>query len=234
MTPDEILDFPPLSLTQEQRAFYLQQGYLLVENAVDEPRLACLRAAVREVQTRARVPETRPAEFEFETPEGGGETALRQLLSAADCHPEFWSHACRPPITHLVADVIGPNVKFMQANVVFKQPGGRGFPWHQDIALLPCSNLSPLMVFTFLEDVTAEMGPTELLPGSHLTGLHDHYDERGNWLGNIGNHELEKLPTETAVSAVGPAGSVLLANCATVHCAAPNRSRRPRPMVISG
>ena len=78
------------------------------------------------------------------------------------------------------------------------------------------------------------MGPTRLLPGTHLSGLHDHYDEQGNWLGNIGNHHLKRLPLETEVAALGAAGTVLLINCATVHAAAPNRSTRPRPMVISG
>ena len=234
MTPEAILDIPPLTLTQPQRALYLEQGYLLVEDAVDKTRLEPLRAAVRELQDRAREPEACPVEFEFEVPEGSEDTELRQLLSAADFHPGLWAHASGPPITTLVADVIGPNVKFMQANIVFKQPGGRGFPWHQDIALLPCSNRSPLMVFTYLEDVTPEMGPTNLIPGSHLEGTYDHYDEQGSWLGNIGDHDLERLPLGEAVSAVAPAGTVLLLNCATVHSADRNGSTRARPMVISG
>ena len=234
MTPEEILAVSPLTLTQEQREHYLLQGYLLVEDAVDDTRLEDLRAAVREIRDAERDPKTCPLEFEFEVPEGNEEAEIRQLLSAADFHPTLWSHASQPPITDLVVDVIGPDVKFLQANVVFKQPGGRGFPWHQDIASVPCSNLSPLMVFTYLEDVTPEMGPTQFVPGTHLHRPYDHYDEHGDWLGNIGDHDLKRLPTENAVSAVAPAGTALLLNCPTVHTAKRNRASRARPMVING
>lgn len=90
------------------------------------------------------------------------------------------------------------------------------------------------MVFTYLQDVTSDMGPTRIVPGTHTHSLYDHYDEKGEWLGNIGVHDLDRLPIETAVSAVAPAGTVLLLNCATVHCAGPNETTRTRPMVING
>ena len=109
MTPEEILDIPPLTLTQEQREHYLEQGYLLVRDAVTDARLEGLRAVVRELEERALHPESCPPEFEFE--KLNDRSTLRQLLSAADFHPALWSHAAEPPITNLVVDVIGPDVK---------------------------------------------------------------------------------------------------------------------------
>ena len=234
MTPEEILDVPACALTQAQRESYLEQGCLVVEGAVDDNRLSSLRRAVAELEERARVPEDCPSDFEFESCEDNSTFQLRQLLCSADHHPVFWSFASGPPMTDIVADVVGPNVEYMQSNVTFKRPGGRGFPWHQDIALIPHSNLSPLMAFIFLEDVTEEMGPTRMIPGSHRGERFDHYDEHGNWTGVISDQDIERLPLDEAVTATGPAGTVLLCNCATVHSAAPNRGTRPRPMVITG
>ena len=234
MTPQAILDVAPLVLTQQQRACYLEQGYLLVKDVVDEATLQRLKDALGELRDRGCLSQDCSTDFEFDVTEGNDTTELRQVLCSADHHPTLWSYASRPPMTDLVADVVGPNVKFMQANVSFKRPGGRGFPWHQDIAFLPCSNLSPLMVFTFLEDVTPDMGPTKLIPGSHGGERYDHYDENGNWLGKIADHEVQRIPVEKAVSVTGPAGSVLMVNCAIVHSAEPNCSTRPRPMVING
>ena len=139
-----------------------------------------------------------------------------------------------PPIIDLVADVVGPNVKFWQANVAFKVPGGRGFPWHQDYAFIGASNLSPMMTFTFLEDVVPEMGPTKIIPGSHLHEPYDHYDQDGNWIGVIAHHELERVPSEEAVEICAPAGAILMASCAVVHMAERNTGDRARPVVING
>ena len=36
MTPEEILDVPALSLTQRQREHYLEQSYLMIEDALDQ------------------------------------------------------------------------------------------------------------------------------------------------------------------------------------------------------
>ena len=234
MTPEEILDQPAQVLTQAQRESYMQDGFLLAEGIVDAALLTRLQAAADQLLQRSRHPDECTSDFEFETPQGSDEPSLRQVLCSADYLPELWAYASEPPLVDLIADVVGPNIKFFQANVSFKAPGGRGFPWHQDLAFIPSSNRSPLMAFTFLEDVTSAMGPTELIPGSHRSEVYDHYDEEGNWLGVIGEHEVPRLPVEKAVSICGPAGSVLLVNCGVVHSAKPNRANYPRPMVISG
>ena len=116
----------------------------------------------------------------------------------------------------------------------FKSPGGRGFDWHQDIVFFPSSNLSPLMTLAFLEDVTLEMGPTRVIPGSHRGPVYDHYDTDGKWLGLIGEHEKNQIKHDDAVSVTGPAGSILITNCAILHSALPNGSGHRRPMVIIG
>ena len=232
MTPKEILDHPPRLLTQAQREFFFSQGYLLVERAFDEARLERLRNTLAALEARGKEAEC-PADFEFETLSGGGRR-LRQVLCAADYHSEIWDFVSGTPITGLAADLVGPNVQFRESGVSFKSPGGRGFDWHQDIVFFPSSNRSPIMTLTFVEDVKADMGPTRVIPGSHLGDIHDHYDADGKWLGLIGEHVKHRIPVADSVSMTGPAGSVLITSCGIVHAAGENRAARRRPMLLAG
>ena len=234
MSPEEILNLPANILSQSQRESYFEQGYLLVEGLIDGDQLDTLRAVMSDFEARGGKPDECPEDFEFEVLPETGKRQLRQVLRSADYYPELWEYASTNPMIDLVADVVGPNVKYLQSNVAFKVPGGRGFPWHQDFAFVPSSNLSPLMAFTFLEDVVPEMGPTKVIPGSHRHDPYDHYDEDGNWLGVIGEHDLERAPTEDAVEVCGPAGSIFMASCLLVHSAERNMDSRARPLVING
>ena len=232
MTPDEILGHRTRVLSQAQREFFFENGYLLVERAIGDARLARLRGAFAALERRGEDSDC-PAEFEFETlPDGS--RRLRQVLCAADYHPEIWSFVSSAPMTDLAADVVGPNVQFRESGVSFKSPGGRGFGWHQDIVFFPSSNRSPIMTLTFIEDVDEDMGPTRVIPGSHLGEVYDHYDADGNWRGLIGEHVKSRVPVADSVEIAGPAGSVLLTSCAIVHAAGRNRSARDRPMVLAG
>ena len=54
MTPDQILDIPPRVLTQAQREFYFNQGYILLEKIIGDDWLAKLRDATEELVERSR------------------------------------------------------------------------------------------------------------------------------------------------------------------------------------
>ncbi len=54
MTPEEILSHPPKVLTEEQRAFYFDQGYLLLERFLPEPWIDRLRQTTDEVIADSR------------------------------------------------------------------------------------------------------------------------------------------------------------------------------------
>ena len=234
MSPDEILNLPAVTLSQTQRERYFEQGFVLVEGLLDKACVSGLRALAAELETRGSEPDDCPEDFEFETLPNAGQHQLRQVLCAGDYLAGLWNYASAAPLVDIVEDLVGPNIKSMFSAVSFKLPGGRGFPWHQDFAFLPCSNLSPLVTFTFLEDVVSEMGPTKLIPGSHRHDPYDHYDEEGNWLGLIGDHDLQRVPDEEAVEVCGPAGSVLVFNLAMLHRAERSQSSRARSMVLNG
>ena len=210
MNPDEILNIPAVTLSQTQRECYFEHGFLLLEGLINDEQLARLREMAAELETRACEPDDCPEDFEFETRPETGKRQLRQVLCAGDYVAGLWDYATSACLVDVVQDLVGPNIKSMFSAVSYKLPGGRGFPWHQDFAFLPCSNLSPVNTFTFLSDVVSEMGPTTLIPGSHRHDPYDHYDDAGSWLGRIGDHDLQRVPDHEAVEVCGPAGSVLV------------------------
>ena len=110
MTPEEILDHPPRLLGQAQREFFFANGYLLVEQAIDTARLSRLRDAFATLRRKGEEPDC-PPDFEFETLPGGSRR-LRQVLCAADYHPDIWDFVSSAPMTSLAADGVGPNVQF--------------------------------------------------------------------------------------------------------------------------
>jgi ectoine hydroxylase len=233
MRTDAILNCPPLVLTDEQRRFYFDNGYLLAERAIDEAQILKLRQAMSELESRAASEASLPTDFEFESSTSPRPT-LRQVLCASDHHGDIWRYASESCLADMACDLLGPDVRFRESNVSFKSTGGRGFDWHQDIVFFPSSNTSPIMALTFLEDVTYEMGPTMVIPRSHRGEVFDHYDGNGDWVGLVAEHEKPRLPTSHAVDIVGSAGSVLFTNSCLLHAARSNISNKSRPMVIVG
>ena len=54
MTPEQVLQTPPKVLSERQRVSYYDDGYLLVEKAIDDHWLARLRTATDEMVMSSR------------------------------------------------------------------------------------------------------------------------------------------------------------------------------------
>src|SRR5688572_14968318 len=91
MLPDEVLSHESRVLTQEQREFYFQNGYLLVESAVDDEWLRRLRAATDEMVDRSRALTRSDRVFDLEPGHSADNPRLRRLTSPVDHHPEYWA-----------------------------------------------------------------------------------------------------------------------------------------------
>ena len=91
MLPDEVLSHESRVLTQEQRDFYFENGYLLVESVVDDEWLRRLRAATDEMVDRSRALTRSDRVFDLEPGHTAGNPRLRRLTSPVDHHPEYWA-----------------------------------------------------------------------------------------------------------------------------------------------
>lgn len=219
-------------LATAQRAAYERDGFLAIPSLVDAAWLARLRAVTAEFVEHSRALTEPNVIFDLEPDHGADEPRLRRLVSPVDLHETFWEFASTSVIVDLVEDLIGPDVKFHHGKLNFKAPrGGEEVKWHQDIQFWPHTNYSPLTVGVFLSDVGPDMGNVGFVPGSHRGELFDQYDG-DEWIGCIKDEDLARVDLASAVFPTGPAGTVTVHNCRTVHGSAPNRSEHERPLLL--
>jgi len=234
MTPEEVLAIEPLVLTQKQRESYFENGYLLLERIVPEDTLEALRKTTEEMIDRSRSVTRSDAVWDIDTGHTAANPRLRRLSSPNDHHPVYWEYASRSVLPKAIADLVGPNVKFHHSKLNFKwSGGGEEVKWHHDISFWPHTNYSPCTAGTYIYDCGTEQGPLGVVRGSHLEELHDQYDAEGKWVGALSEHDSERLDDSRMVYLDGPAGSVTIHNCRTIHGSKPNHSEIPRPLLLN-
>ncbi|HEU5189223.1 MAG TPA: phytanoyl-CoA dioxygenase family protein, partial [Methylomirabilota bacterium] len=159
---------------------------------------------------------------------------IRRLRKAVDQHPELWTFARDAAVVDLVADLLGPDLRFHSSKLNFKwSAGGDAVRWHQDIQGWPHTHCGVLTFGVYLEDTGPAQGPLTLLPGTQRGPLFDQFDERGVWTGALSPGDVAGLPVDRAVEACGPAGTVVLIDCRVVHGSAANHSPRMRPLLLN-
>jgi ectoine hydroxylase-related dioxygenase (phytanoyl-CoA dioxygenase family) len=219
-------------LTDGQRSSYAEQGWLSIPRFVDEPWLERLRSVTADFVEQSRTLTESNVIFDLDAGHSAEEPRLRRLSSPTDLHEAYWEFASMSPIVDVVADLIGPNVKFHNSKLNFKAArGGEEVKWHQDIQFWPHTNYDLLTVGVFLDDVEPGMGEVGFVPGSHDGPLFDLYD--GDvWVGALTEADARRAGVERAVYPTGPAGTITVHNCRAVHGSAPNRSDRARPLLL--
>ena len=214
------------------RSAYERDGFLVFSGAVDDDWLKRLRAVTAEFVDKTRsMTESTPL-FDLEADHTAQAPRLRRLVSPADLHETFWEFVSSSPIVDVAEDLLGPDLKYHHGKLNFKAPhGGEEVKWHQDIQFWPHTNYGPLTIGVFLEDVEAEMGNVGFIPGSHRRELFDQY-HGDTWVGCLSDAEVSSLDTHAAVYPTGPAGTITVHNCRTVHGSAANLSDRERPLLL--
>jgi len=234
MTPDQVLAIPPKVLTQAQRESYFADGYLLVEGIIPESWLNRLRTVTEDMIEKSRRVVESDAVWDLEEGHSAEEPRLRRLSSPNDQHQTYWEFASQSILPDIIADLIGPNVKFHHSKLNFKWArGGEEVKWHQDIGFWPHTNYSPCTAGTYLYDCGPNQGPLGVVRGSHEGSLYDQYDAAGEWVGCLSEADVARLDPRRFVYLDGPAGSVTIHNCRTIHGSKPNRAEQGRPLLLN-
>jgi ectoine hydroxylase len=233
MTPEQILSVRPRVLTQRQREGYFEDGFILLENIIPDDWLQRLRAATDRLVEKSRAVARSDAVFDLEPDHTAQEPRLRRVSSPVDRDPVFWNYVAESQVGDIVADLVGPAVKYHQSKLNFKwAKGGAEVKWHYDIPFWPHTNYSPLTLGTYLYDCDMAQGPVGFLPGSHRWKMPSQYDESGRWTGCLSARDLAAIDTSHARYMVGPAGSLTLHNCRTLHGSPTNTSDKGRPLLL--
>jgi ectoine hydroxylase len=233
MTPEDIINHPPIILSQEERKRYFSEGYTSSPAITPPELLKKIQQMSADFLEKSREVEASNEFFDLGPNHSSQTPHVRRLRRPVDAHPFFWELATSEFLTGIAADLVGPDVKFHSAKLNYKWPGGGEIvKWHQDIPAWPHTNYSPVTIGIYLDDVTTKTGPLACVPGSHNGKIFSHYDLNENWTGSIRPDEENEAGVADAVNLTGPAGTVIAINCRTVHGSSSNLTDQTRPLLL--
>lgn len=233
MTPEQVLDHPAKVLTRDQRVAYFRDGFLLLPKIVPDEWIRRLRAVSDEFVEKSRSIAKSDTVYDLEPDHRPDAPRLRRVSNPDQHHPAIWEYVTRSVLADVVSDLLGPDVKFHHGKLNYKwAKGGEEVKWHYDIGFWPHTNYSPLTVGTLLYDCGMEQGPLGVIPGSHEWDLAPQYDDDGKWIGCLNDRDLAKVDLSKAKYLTGPAGSLTIHNCRTLHGSPRNESDTGRPLLL--
>ena len=169
-------------LSQTQKTTFWQEGFLVVEDAISFAQLEELRAVflswVEESRSHSEdygeTLDGRPR-FDLQPGHSAGRPALRRIQSPEEVSDRYEEVIRSGRPADYCAELIGPNIRFHHGKVNSKLPGsGTAVKWHQDFPFEPMTNDDMITCLLFIDDVTLDNGPLEVIPGSHKGPLYPH------------------------------------------------------------
>jgi ectoine hydroxylase-related dioxygenase (phytanoyl-CoA dioxygenase family) len=226
-------------LTSQQKEQFWSQGYLVVENAVDNKQLQALKDDFAKWTQQSRdysapygeTIDNRPR-FDIALGHTKAKPELRRINAPVEVSQAYYEAMASSKMTDCVADLIGPNVKLHHSKINSKLPGGKTeVKWHQDFPFTPHSNDDLITALLMVDEVTLDNGPLEVVPGSHKGELHNLWQD-GVFTGSVSALVTKQCQAQ-AVTCVGAAGSVCLMHTRLLHGSKPNTGKDPRTLFIS-
>lgn len=203
-------------LSDEQIAFYKENGYLKVGNTLTPAGVEAMREECMQA---------------WHTEKGGFDPEKNWLQNAllVDIHKkssivkEFYFDG---PIVDMMQQLIGPNIKAATSQLTFKLRGNtKSFDWHQDNGYGELEPYNTISTLTALEDVDEENGCLRIIPGSHKQG-----QINVNHLFNTDRKEKGisisvDVDESKAIPVPMKAGETLMFHCWTLHQSRGNFSK---------
>lgn len=157
--PDPSQDYP---LTSEQIQEYRERGHILLPNLVSQAELEAYRPHIEAVVEAHK----------------GHNLSTEQLISPASGWiylENLWSldAVCKrfilaPRFAKIAAELLDVDaVRLYRNQVIFKKPGARKTPWHQDASFFPMETNKTVTLWLQLVDVTPDMAMMTFADATH-------------------------------------------------------------------
>ena len=233
VTPDEILSHQPRLLPQRQREFYLENGYLQLDALIPSDSVNELNTITAGFALRSRDVAVSDEIFDLAPGHTAESPKLRRIKRIDDRDDRYWNFS-KGIVADVAADLLGPDVTFHHAHLNFKwHDGSDEVKWHQDAQVHPHTNYNVLTICAYLADVAMENGPIAVVSKSHDGPLFDPYDESGDWVGCLPPNDIESLDRTMIRYLSGPAGTLTVHNCRTVHGSPSSAAAGIRPVLLN-
>ena len=216
-------------LTDEQRAFYQENGYVLVPGLLSPDEAAMYCQEVHDIAARLSAIRNIDATWGSATEAGGGKgkTALLHCHDVQFQSAAFAKLIVDDRLTGVAASIIGPNVQLHHTKMFIKPPEkGSPFPMHQDAPFFPHDNHSMIAVILHFDDAPLEKGCVRVVPGSYKRGILPHRPEGGHHL------PPDEYPVEKATPVPAKAGDALFFSYLTIHGSGINTSSEARTTLL--
>jgi ectoine hydroxylase-related dioxygenase (phytanoyl-CoA dioxygenase family) len=225
-----ITEVKAYGLTPEEKAFYEENGYVLVKGVFsrEEADLFCREA--HDLSRRLAA----AADAGSRLPGWGSAAKVtskpRELLHCHNVqfHSAVFSRLIVDPrFTDRAADIIGPNVQLHHTKMFIKPPErGTPFPMHQDYPYFPHERHTMIAAVVHFDDAPIEKGCIRVIPGSYKLGPFDHLHDGGHHL------PVDRYPVHEAAPCPAEAGDVLFFSYLTIHGSGLNESGQPRTTLL--
>jgi phytanoyl-CoA hydroxylase len=227
------------TLTQDQKDQFWRDGVLVVEDAVTAEELDALRATFADWVDESRTHvsdygETLDGRPRFDLQPGhcAEVPGLRRVQSPEEVSDVYANVMRNARTVDICAELIGPAIRFHHGKVNSKLPGtATKVNFHQDFPFQPMTNDDIITCLLFIDEVTLENGPLEVVPGTHKGPLYSHW-HNGVFTGSVSDEVFEQHK-DNIVKCTGKAGSVCLMHASLLHGSAPNLSDKSRTLYIS-
>ena len=224
-------------LSETELAQYERDGFLVFDSFLDQATVRQFREDLRSYEDDESILRSEGTITE------PGKQEIRSIFGIHELSDRFDRLTRDPRILAMVRQLLGSEAYIHQSRINFK-PGfhGKGFDWHSDFETWHAEDGMPRMrAVSFsipLPDNTPFNGPLMLIPGSHKTFVpcvgrtpEDNYQSslKKQELGVPNNRDLAAMADDYGIKApTGPAGSLIIFECNTLHASNANMSPWPR------
>jgi len=218
-----------MTLTQEQIDAFTRDGYLPYKKILTDEELELLRREYdREFEIAEKGGQWRNLSAANDATVGAQKAApkkMLQIMQMGERNIHYRKLLHDPRILDPIADLMGSNIMLFHDQALFKPAfHGGEVTWHQDNGYWHCRPANLVSCWLTLDDVDADNGAMQLIPGSHLQPLwHDKKNEK-DVLFDLAN----RVDDSKAVTVPLPAGACMFHHCQTLHHTNPNTTPRQR------
>ncbi len=215
----------------QQRAFFEQQGYLIVADLLNSREVAECQREIQRLHQLAADLEARqdPLSRHFQREpfsrdqNRDGRPVLRKIENTRALSPCFAQLAAHPRLVAIVQALLGDDLLLFRSTLMLKPAfHGSAHALHQDSAYWPMEPPALVTASIAVDNATADNGCIKIIPGSHHWGLQE-------W-GHIAQQQGAPLTNRKDFDSSGQidvplaAGSAVLFHSLMVHGSGPNQS----------
>jgi len=206
---------PCRALSQAQREFYHENGWLMAENVVSPEWIERLRTATQTIVYGTRSQTESGSGINLWEGHSAETPCVYDISSPEDMQPGFWEFASSGAMVDLVCDLLGPQVQYRYSTIRFRELIPADL-WHQD---MPFDDVDGegVAAAVHLHDTRIEHPHLQVISGSQRGEVFTHLNPEGEFIGELNTQEMKRIEGREVVDVVGPAGSIEFIDYRVLH-----------------